>query len=159
MNVTTLLEPYRNESILNTASLEWGEWMRVLSAWCSTYTSSNDPIDINTLILAIREFHRIHEKIHHRVIFILICTVKDPNSIKDIEIINDLNNQFLEEQKKLDTILRSLQIKNIFWIKETTQKVQSYMKFVSKIIEDINLDWSVLPSGWIIFDPADSLSD
>lgn len=162
MNIlnTTTLDQYRNESIFTTASQEWWEWMRVLVAWCTDLRSQNmDTIDTSRIIDFFTRFYTIHEKIHHRVVLILICTMEDPKSIEELEWIADLNYQFLQEQKKLTAIIQSLQSKTFFWEIQTAWNTKNYMKFVIGMIDDLTLDWSINPTGSLIFDPVDSLSE
>ena len=89
--------------------------MRVLEAWCADLKGRDmKTIDTDTIIQFLEKFYTIHEKIHHRAVLILICTMEDSNCIEEIMVIDNLNSQFLEEQKKLTAILKSLRSKTFF---------------------------------------------
>jgi hypothetical protein len=134
--------------------------MRILDAWCKDLRNQNmDTINTSRIIDFFTRFYTIHEKIHHRVILILICTVDDPESIEELKWISDLNDEFLQEQKNLIAIIQSLQLSTFIWEIRTAWNTQNYVKFVAKIIDDLTLDWSISPTGWLIFDPVDSLDE
>jgi hypothetical protein len=89
--------------------------MRILSAWCTDLGTQNIvTMDTSRIIDFFTRFYTIHEKIHHRVVLILVCTMEDLESAGELERIADLNDQFLQEQKKLATIIQSLRSKTFF---------------------------------------------
>ena len=152
---TSLLDWYRTDTILANASQEWGEWMRLLAAWCTELRNQ----DTNTISHFFEKFYKIHEKIHHRAILILACTIDDPTSITALKIIHNLDNRFLREQERIKKMFQSLRSKTFFWGINIAYNTKNYMKDIHGIINDIELDWSVLPSWWLIYDPVDTLAD
>jgi hypothetical protein len=89
--------------------------MRVLEAWCADLKGRDmKTIDTDTIIQFLEKFYTIHEKIHHRVLIILGYIMSDSTSMEELDCINHINNQFLEEQKRLNSIIMALRSKTFF---------------------------------------------
>ena len=89
--------------------------MKLVEAWCTDLRSRDmRTIDTKTIINFFERFYIIHEKIHHRVVLIRACMMSDPTCIEELVAINNLDNRFLREQKRITKIIQSLRSKTFF---------------------------------------------
>ena len=121
--------------VYDLAAEEAAWYYRLLLHWLDdTREKQLKDIDSND----IKKLYRIHKKLHHRLLIILLWMMKDKN---DLIYAHKYNQAWISEQKELLQIMIRLRPKSLLQVFKWWMEIPRYMERIGIITTDILDEW------------------
>lgn len=121
--------------VYNLAAEEAAWYYRVLLNWLDDIREKQvEDIESND----IKKLYRIHKKLHHRLLIILLWMMKNED---DLIYAQKYNQTWISEQKELLQIMIKLRPKTLLQVFKGWMDIPRYMERISIITTDILDEW------------------